>query len=96
MPSIVDRDDRLDLDGNIARQRAHADRGYLAGAGGRRRFADSLARERRRLLAGEGVLRHDGAANLQDVDGLRNDHFGNGVAVDAGSFDGDLSVVSTR
>jgi len=30
VPSIVERDDGLDLDGNIARQQAHADRGYLA------------------------------------------------------------------
>jgi hypothetical protein len=35
--------------------------------------------ERRWLLAGEGVFQYDRAADLQDVDGVRDDYFDNGA-----------------
>ena len=39
----------------------------------RRRLADRVARQRRRVLAGEGVLQHERAADAGHVDGARDD-----------------------
>ncbi len=64
------------------RQRA----GHPPGAAGAlhgRRVADPLARERRRLLAGEGVLQHVRDADVQDLVGLRNHHLGGGAGADS-------------
>ncbi len=62
------------------------------GAGHRRGVADPVARERRWLLAGEGVLQPDRAADLQDVDGAGNHHLDRRAAAHAGAGDRRLSL----
>ena len=54
----------------------------VAGARDGRGLADFLARERRRLLADQGVLRHDGGPDVQDVVAVRDDHFADGFGFD--------------
>ncbi len=79
-----------------------ADRGSLRrgraagadGAGHRRRLADPLARQRRRLLAGQGILQPDRAADLPDVDRAGDHHLDRGAAADAGARHGDLTTFS--
>ena len=49
-----------------------------------RGVADLFACQRRRVLAGEGVLQHERCADHQDVVGLRDNHFGNGAGFHRG------------
>jgi GntP family gluconate:H+ symporter len=63
------------------------DRG-IAGAGNGFGFADLLARERWRLLADQGVFRHDGRPDLQDVVTVRDDYLGDGFGTDLRARDG--------
>ncbi len=64
--------------------------GHAGIAGARHRFglADFLARERRRFLADQGILRYDGGADLQDMVAPRNHHFTDGLGFDFRARDG--------
>ena len=66
------------------------------GAGDGRGLADPLARERRRLLARAGVLRADRAADVQDLDGVRDDHLGRGAGADVRVGDGGVGARVAR
>src|SRR5271165_118967 len=55
-----------------------------------RGIADLLARQRRRLLAGEGVLPYERRADDEDLVNLRDHHLGIGADPDAGSVTGCL------
>ena len=51
----------------------------------RRRLADRLARQRRRLLAGEGIPQHDGPGDARDVDRARDRRLDRGARWRAGA-----------
>ena len=58
------------VDGDAGREQGSA------GRGDRRRLAHREPRQRRRILAGQGVLQHERAADAGDLDGPRNDRLG--------------------